>query len=115
MKFITDHLSKKHAKLVKQKANELFPPGIGLNGRATSVYKRQAKVKSKMGYPDEMSVITNCDVIITGFVDNSGEVFVWPAFVNNDQWFKTSPVVNVTVNDGKVIIETQNSVYEVVL
>jgi hypothetical protein len=54
-------------------------------------------------------------MMITGFVDNSGEVFVWPAFVNNDQWFKTSPVVNVTVNDGKVIIETQNSVYEVVL
>jgi hypothetical protein len=115
MRFITDHLSKEHAKLVEEKAKKLFAPGLGLFGAVGPVYKRQAKVKSERGYPDEMCVMARCHMSITGFVSNDGEVHVWPAFVNEEQWFKTSPVVNVKVQGATVIIETQNSIYEVVL
>lgn len=115
MKFITDHLSKEHETLVKDKAEKLFPPGLGLNGRIGPVYKRRAKLKSEKGYPDEMHVMSRCYMSMTGFVSDDGEVYVWPVFESFTEWFKTSPVVNVKLESGVVIIETQNSVYEIVL
>lgn len=115
MNFIISHLTNEQAELVKAKANELFSPGLGINGQIGPVYKRRAKVKSEKGYPDEMRVMTQCNMSITGFVSDDGNVYVWPVFSDFQGYFKTSPVESVKVVDGKLIIETQNSVYEVVL
>ncbi len=115
MKFIISHLKNEDAPKVVKKAGELFPSGLGINGMVGPVYKRRAKNRSELGYPDQMVAIGKCEMYITGYVSVDGEVYVWPAFVNEDQWFKTSPVENVKVEGGMLIIETQNSVYEVEL
>ena len=115
MNFIISHLTNEQAELVKTKANELFPPGLGINGLVGPVYKRRAKVKSEKGYPDEMQVMGPCHMSITGFVSDDGDVYVWPVFESFQGWFKLSPVQNVKLEDGNLIIETQNSIYEIVL
>lgn len=115
MNFIISHLTNEQAELVKTKANELFPPGLGINGTVGPVYKRRAKVKSKKGYPDEMQVMGQCHMSITGYVSDDSEVYVWPVFSNFQGYLKTSPVESVKVVDGNLIIETQNSTYEVEL
>lgn len=115
MNFIISHLTNEQAKLVKDKANELFPPGLGINGQVGPIYKLRAKNKSERGYPDEMQVMGQCHMSITGYVDDDGNVYVWPVFENWQGFFKTSPAENVKVVDGTLIVETQNSVYEIVL
>lgn len=115
MNLITSHLTNEQTALLKAKANELFPPGLGINGIVGPVYKRRAKIKSEKGYPDEMRVMTQCSMSITGYVSDDGKVYVWPVFSDFQGYFKTSPVESVKVVDGKLIIETQNSTYEVEL
>ena len=115
MNLITSHLTHEQIALVKAKANELFPPGLGIKGTVGPVYKRRAKVKSEKGYPDEMQVMGQCHMSITGYVSDDGDVYVWPVFEDFQGWFKLSPVQNVKLETGNLIIETQNSTYEVEL
>jgi hypothetical protein len=98
--------------LVKEAASK-----IGLNlidyTKLYNLYKIGAKVKSSIGYPDEMLALDRGYYEIAAGLDTNKKdilcVLNGKSFLG---WFKTSPVVSCTVIDNGYKIETMNSHYE---
>lgn len=77
--------------------------------------KLGAKNKSSLGYPDRMVAIDSGEAFLVGAEQNEKE-YIWIVlFGNNDDWFKTSPILSCLKTDkNSYLIETENSYYELV-
>lgn len=78
-----------------------------------TLIKKGAKVKSGMGYPDEMVALEQGSFSVVGTKDIlSDEVLVWIVGESLFGWFKTSPIISCKPIKSGYKIETENSFYE---
>lgn len=88
---------------------------ININPNTEYMFCKVGEKKvSSMGYPSRMLALERGDVSLVG-ATKDGTDHIWIVITNQDEWYKTSPVLSCLKQENNIfLIETENSYYELI-